>query len=194
MFDFNDAPEQRSDELIPAGTTAVLQIKVRPGNAGEGGLLVRSKSGECEMLDLEFTVVDGPHRKRKLWANWVLSGTTSGHETAAEISNGRLRAVLESARGVKPDDMSDAARKKRMADLVDFDGLRFIARIGIEKGKAKDNGTGENYPDRNTIAQVVTPDKKDWHAVEQAPAAAKDSSNPEGGSAPAAITKPAWAV
>src|SRR5262245_18453572 len=143
MFDYNDAPEQRSDELIPAGTVATLQMKIRPGNAGEGGLLTRSKNGECEMLDLECVVVDGPHTKRKLWERLVLAGTTSGQEQAAEISRGKLRAVLESARGVKPDDMSDEARKKRTAELSDFDGMRFIARIGIEKGKAKDNGTGE---------------------------------------------------
>jgi hypothetical protein len=190
MFDYSDAPDQRGDDLIPAGTVATLQMKIRPGNAGEGGLLTHSKNGECEMLDLEFTVVDGPHTKRKVWANWVLSGTTAGHETAAEISRGRLRAVLESARGVKPDDMSDEARKKRTAELSDFDGMRFVARIGIEKGKAKDNGTGENYPDRNTIAMIITPDKKGWHTVEQAPPGPK-SPGPAG--APATISKPAWA-
>lgn len=190
MFDYSDAPEQRGDELIPAGTVATLQMKIRSGNAGEGGLLTRSKNGECEMLDLEFTVVDGPHMKRKLWANWVLSGTTPGHKTAAEISHGRLRAILESARGVMPDDMSNEARKKRTAEYSDFDGMRFVARIGIEKGKAKDNGTGENYPDRNTIAMIITPDKKGWHTVEQTPPEPK---SPGPASAPAAISKPAWA-
>jgi hypothetical protein len=191
MFDYSDASEQRSDELIPAGTVATLQIRIRPGNVGEGGLLTRSRNGEAEMLDLEFTVVDGPHRKRKLWANWVVDGKTDGHETAAEITRGKLRAALESARNVKPDDMSDAARKKRMADLADFDGLRLVAKIGIEKGKAKDNSTGENYPDRNTIAMIVTPDKKGWHAVEQAPPNPK---SPSWVDAPAAITKPTWAA
>ena len=136
MFDYSDAPEQRSDELIPAGAVATLQIKIRPGNVGEGGWLTRSRNGECEMLDLEFTVVDGPHIKRKVYERWVVVGTTSGQEQAAEISNGRLRAVLESARGVKPDDMSDEARKKRTAEYSDFDGMRFVAKIGIEKGKA----------------------------------------------------------
>jgi hypothetical protein len=68
--------------------------------------------------------------------------------------------------------------------------MRFIARIGIEKGQAKNNGTGENYPDKNTIAQIITPDKKGWHAVEQAPPGPKSSSPAD---APAVITKPAWA-
>jgi hypothetical protein len=190
-YDYSDAPEQRGDELIPAGTVATLQMKIRPGGAGEGGMLTRSKDGACEMLDCEYIVVDGPHIKRKLWDRMVLAGTTDGHATASEISHGKLRAMLESARGIKPDDMSDAARKARTADLTDFDGMRFVAKIGIEKGKPRDNG-GDNYPDRNTIAAIITPDKKGWHAVEQAPPSAKAS--PDVVAAPVAITKPAWAT
>ena len=123
------------------------------------------------MLDLEFVVVDGPQAKRKLWERMVISGTTDGHAKAAEISRGKLRAILESARGIKPGDVSPEARKARTAEFSDFDGLRFIAKIGIEKGSPKNDGSGENYADRNTIAMVITPDRKDWHAVEQAPRA-----------------------
>jgi hypothetical protein len=190
-FDYSDAPEQRGDELIPADTVATLQMKIRPGGVGEGGLLTRSKDGLCEMLDCEFVVVDGPYIKRKLWERFVLVGTTDGHETATGISRGRLRAVLESARGIKPDDMSDAARKARTAELSDLDGMRFIARIGVEKGKPRNNG-GENYPDRNVIAMIVTPDRKNWHAVEQAPPSPKSTSSAII-TAPA-IPKPAWAA
>src|SRR6516225_942464 len=111
MFDYSNAPDQRSDELIPAGTVATLQLHIRPGNAGEGGLLTRSKDGTCEMLDCEFTVVAGPHTRRKLWERMVLSGTTAGHEMAVGISRGKLRAMLESGRNIKPDDMSEQARK-----------------------------------------------------------------------------------
>jgi hypothetical protein len=193
MFDYSDAPEQRSDELIPAGTVATLQLHIRPGHAGEGGLLTRSKDGTCEMLDLEFIVVDGPYIKRKLWERYLLSGTTAGQETAVNISRGKLRAILESGRNIKPDDMSEQARKARTANLSDFAGVQFIARIGIEKGKPKNDGTDENYSDRNVIATIITPDKKDWHVIEQAP---PFSAGPNGGSvvsAPATISKPAWA-
>ena len=68
-FDYTDAPEQRGTELIPADTVATVQVTIRPGGAGEGGLLKRSKDGGCEMIDAEFVVVDGPHAKRKLWEN-----------------------------------------------------------------------------------------------------------------------------
>jgi len=137
MFDYSNAPEQRSDTPIPDGTVATLQLHIRPGNVGEGGLLTRSKDGTCEMLDCEFVVVDGPHIKRRLWERYVQSGTTAGQEEAVKISRGKLRAIIESARGIKPDDMSEQARKARTVELRDFDGLQFIARIGIEKGKPR---------------------------------------------------------
>jgi hypothetical protein len=190
-YDYTDAPEQRGDGPIPDGTIATVQLTIRPGGAGEGGLLKRSKDGGCEMLDCEFVVVDGPHAKRKLWENMVIVGTSDGHAKAAEISRGRLRSVLESARGIRPDDKGAEARKARTAELADFDGLRFIARIGIEKGKPKNDGSGENYADRNSIAAVVTPDRKDWHKVEQEPRPAGSVTGD--GAVVVPITKPAWA-
>ena len=37
------------------------------GNVGEDGMLKRNKSGDAEMLDLEFAVVDGSYKGRKFW-------------------------------------------------------------------------------------------------------------------------------
>ena len=82
----------------------------------------------------------------------MLEGTTAGHAQAAEISRGVLRGILESARGIKPDDSATEARARRTADLKDFDNIIFVARIGVEKGKPKNDGSGENYPDKNVIA------------------------------------------
>jgi hypothetical protein len=191
-YDYTAAPQQREFDLIPAGTIVTVQLTVRPGGAGEGDLLKRSQDGNCEMLDLEFVVVDGKHAKRKFWERMVVAGTTDGHKTAAEISRGKLRAILESARGIKSDDISDEARKARTAGFQDFDGLRFMAKIGVEKGKPRNDGTGENYADRNVLAMVITPDRKDWHATEQAPRPAAN-----GAAAvvpPATIVRPVWAT
>ena len=190
-YDYTDAPEQWGNELIPADTVATVQLTIRLGGAGEGGLLKRSQDGGCEMLDCELVVVDGPHMKRKLWERMIISGTTDGHAKAAEISRGKLRAILESARGIKPNDTSKEARKARTTELGDFDGLRFIVKIGIEKGRPRNDGTGESYPDRNTIASVITPDRKDWHTVEQAPRPAGLVTGDTAIVAP--ISKPAWA-
>jgi hypothetical protein len=207
-YDYSSAPPPRGFDLIPAGTIASVQLRIRPGNAGEDGLLKRSAKGDCEMLDLEFVVVDGPYVKRKFWTNLVLVGTTPGQIQIAESNRGVLRQILESARNVQPNDMSDQARARRSADLKDFDNLIAVVRIGIEKGGPKNDGSGENYPDKNVIAAVITPDKKDWHPVEQplpfnggGAGAAAQPATPASSAAPAAppasttpgVTKPSWA-
>jgi hypothetical protein len=194
-YDYTEAPPQREQELIPHGTVATVSLKIRAGGAGEDGLLKRSKDGTCEMLDLEFVVVDGPHVKRKFWEYMILAGTSDGHAKAADFSRSKLRAIVESARGIKPDDMSPQARLARTADLKNFDGMTFIAKIGVDKGKPKNDGSGDAYPDKNILAAVVTPDKKDWHHVEQPPPFHGDGGG--SGATPAApaagITKPVWA-
>jgi len=65
-FDYSDAPPPQF-ELIPHGTIATVVLHIRAGNAGEDGMLKRSKDGSCEMLDCEFAVTDGPFKGRKFW-------------------------------------------------------------------------------------------------------------------------------
>ena len=114
----------------------------------------------AEGLDCEFTVVDGEYAKRKIWQFMILSGTTDGHAKAAEISRALLRGILELARNIKPDDVSEEAAAKRKAELADFKNLRFIARISIEKSK------DPAFDDKNKL-EAITPDQRQWVAVEQ---------------------------
>jgi hypothetical protein len=195
-LDLNDAGPQRSFDLIPAGTICTLQMVIRMGGAGEGGWLTRSKDGGCEMLDVEFVVVDTEFAKRKLWQMMVLSGTTDGHAKAAEISRTLLRGIVESARGIRPDDKSEAASNGRKADFNDFMNLRFVARIGVEKSR------DPAYPDpKNKIAEAITPDLKQWHAVEQIPSVAQmglpgmtnGSATPATAKPAQSVTRPQWA-
>ena len=167
-LDFNDAQPQREVGLIPEDTIAQVHLTIRPGNAGEGGWLKRSKSGDSMALDCEFTVVDGPFAKRKFWSLFTLEGTTDGHSKAGEISASRIRAILESARGIRPDDESaDAKLGRRLNNWGDLDGLRFIAKIGIEKARE-----GSGFKDKNTLEAAITPDRKAWAKVEQVKQAA----------------------
>jgi hypothetical protein len=201
-YDYSSAAPPRDNiELIPAGTVASVLMRIRAGNAGEDGWLTRSKDAKkdpCEMLDCEFVLVDGPYARRKFWGNFVLEGTTAGHAKAAEISRGVLRSILKSARNIRPDNMSDQARAGRMADLKDFDNITFIARIGIEKGKPIKDKPGENYADKNILAAVITPDKKDWHPIEQSPpfegGSAGTAATPPPSATPSpGVAKPSWA-
>jgi hypothetical protein len=193
-YDYTDALPPREFGLIPHGTIATVTMHPRAGGVGEDGMLKRSQEGTCEMLDVEYVVVDGPYARRKFWGNMVLAGTTDGHAEAAKISRGMLRAIIESARGIRPDDMSPQARAARTVDLKDFDNLTFIAKIGIEKGGARRDGSG-NYADKNILLAVIGPDKKDWHPVEQPPPFNGGAGGAEAAPSNTAppIARPGWA-
>jgi hypothetical protein len=182
-MDFNTAGEQRSFEVIPNGAICTLQMTVRPGAAGDGGWLRRSKEGGSEGLDVEFVVVDGEYAKRKLWQLFTLEGTTPGHAEAGKISRNTLRAILESARGIQPKDTSEAAQAARKtAGWGDFMNMRFVAKIGVRPAK-------DGFAAKNTITEVITPDRRCWKQPEQLPAQATN-----GGAAPAPTAQPANAI
>jgi hypothetical protein len=194
-MDFNDATgKQRSTDLIPANTIAPVAMHVRSGNAGPGGWLRRANDGRSEALDVEFTVTEGEFARRKFWSLLTLAGTTDGHGQMAETNRALLCAILESARGITPKDMSEAAQQARQVESYgEFDGLCFVAKIGIRKGEAKPDGSG-NYPDKNVLLEAITHDHQQWHTVEQQPPFPK----PSGGvaAAPASggqvIQRPDW--
>lgn len=156
-FDFNTAEEQRWGDLIPDGAMVNLHLTIRPGQAGDGGWLRPNKAGDKLMLDCEFTVTDGPFAKRKFWQLMVVTGSPD----AANISRSTLRAILESARNVDPNDASDAAKRKRLVTgYGDFDGLVFVGKAGIEPGK-------DGYQDKNKLKNVVTPNMPNYKAPQQ---------------------------
>ena len=202
-FDYSQAPDPRNfSELIPHGTIATVQMRLRPGNVGEDGICKRTSKGDAEMLDCEFVVVDGTYAKRKFWDNFMLAGTTAGQQEMVQTNRGRLKQILESAHGIKPGDASDRARKAYSASLKDFDNLIFIAKIGVRKGGPKNDGSGESWSDKNVLAAAIGPEHREWHPVDQPPPfngggagatatpSAAASANPAPGSTP--ITPPAW--
>jgi hypothetical protein len=183
-YDYNNAGEQRSFAIIPDGTIVVVQMNVRPGNAGTDGLLKRSQNGKCEGLDAEFIVVEGEHYKGRFWSFMVVSGTEDGHAQAADITARKLRAILESARGIKPTDVSEAAKKARIAEYTDFDGMRFMCKLGVEPPRGE-------FKAKNILGEVITPDRKEWRPIQQEAKAATKATESAGNVTP--IAKPAWA-
>ena len=182
-MDYNSAGAQKSFDVIPDGTIVVVQMNIRRGNAGEGGLLKRSSNGQAEGLDAEFIVVEGDHVKRKFWENMVVDGETDGHKEAADITHRRLRAIIESVKGIKPADVSEAAKAARNVEYAEFDGMRFLCRVGVEPAH-------DGYKAKNTLAQVITPDRtKEWRPIEQQP---KPKDSGPGGNTPTPIIKPKW--
>jgi len=167
-YDYSDAPPPRDFEVIPAGEIVTVSLHLRHGGAGEDGVLKRSKDGKCEMLDIEFAILDGKYKGRKFWQYMVVDGTEPGHAQAADITRGTLKAIIDAAKGLMPDDISVEARAARTVSLKDFDGMCFMVKLGIEKGGPRNDGSG-NHADKNVIGSVITKDKKEWKPVEQPP-------------------------
>ena len=142
-FDMNDAEPQKTSELIPDGTFAKVTMTIRPGGIdGEGeidqGLLKPPKdpSSDVRMLDCEFTVLEGPHARRKFWQMFTVQGgkvDENGVSIGWKISKSTFRAMIDSALGLDPQDMSEAAKQKRiLRGLADLSGITFVAKIKVE--------------------------------------------------------------
>lgn len=175
-MDFNQAQKQFENggdfEVIPENTIVDLIMTIRPGNAGDGGWLTQGKPSASSntgwlYLDCEFTIIGGPHDKRKIWQNMMHQNPSPVDAAKAEkttnITLANLRAILESARGINPADESDAAKQARMVSgWQDFNGLQFKAKLKVEKGK-------DNFPDKNQIKTVITPDMAEYKGATVTP-------------------------
>jgi hypothetical protein len=184
-----DFSDYAGGDPIPPGTIATLQTNVRYGD-GTDGVLRRTKGGDAEGLDLSFTVIEGPFAKRKFFAFMLVKGETEGQKSMAETNLSRLKQIIDSAKYLDPSDKSPEARAKRSLNWRDFDGVRFLAEIGIEAGR-------DGYLDKNIITKVITRDMSLWGGRPPIDQGASDfgAAAPQGGAkAPtAAVQKPSWA-
>ena len=192
-MNFNDAEEQNTGDVIPAKTIAKVRMKIRPGAYDDasqgwtGGYATRSDNTGAVYLDCEFTIIGGKFGKRKVWSNIGLFSAKG--PKWGQMGRSFIRAALESARGIKPSDQSEAAMKARMVNgLSDLDGLEFVAQIDIQKAEE-----GSGYDDRNIVQTVIPVTHRAY--AEAMSGVAKD----DGGysaptsSKPAAGQAPAWA-
>jgi hypothetical protein len=190
MIDFSSF---KSGELMPHKTVVPVQIGLAFGDATDN-VLTYTKDRTGEMLKFEATVLEGEHAKRKVFANWLVVGSTEGQKQMAEHYMGVCKGIPASARYIDPSDQSPEARAKLTAEWRDFDGLRFLAEIGIEKGK-------DGFEDKNVIARAITKDMPQWNGrppIEQIAQTGGNSGSTTGGGTPPAppappIPKPPWA-
>lgn len=195
--DFNDANAQHGTfDVIPKGTLAKVRMTLKPGGHDDpaqgwtGGYASQSFDTGSVYLAAEFVVLEGPYAKRKLWSNIGLHSNKG--PVWAQMGRSMIRAILNSARNVHPQDNSPAAANaRRIAGFRDLDGIEFLARIDVEK-----DGKGE---DRNVVKLAVEPDHRDYAALMGAvprlanPAAAPTAAAYAPPARPAPTGKPAWA-
>ncbi|MFT3687755.1 hypothetical protein [Paenirhodobacter sp.] len=145
-----------------------MRLTIRPGGVNgaapmDAGVLKASQSSDAKMLDCEFTVVDGPHARRKFWQSFTVAGgkvDEKGQSIGWKISKSTFRAMVDSALGLDPRDESPAAKAKRvLPGLKHLDGITFAARIMVEPA------SNPQYRDQNRIANVVLPDDASHAAI-----------------------------
>lgn len=164
-MNFADAEEQTGGDVIPHKTLAKVHMKIRPGGYDDpskgwtGGYATRSENTGAVYLDCEYTVIGGKYNKRKVWS---LIGLHSPKGPKWEqMGRSFIRAALESARGIKPQDASDTAMKARqISGFQDLDGLEFVVQIDVEQAEA-----GSEYGDKNKINNVIPATHKDYAAL-----------------------------
>ena len=197
-FDMNDVAPQQSGDLIPDGTFAKVTMSIRKGgvdgaNEHDRGLLKASNQpgSDVRMVDAEFTVAEGPFAQRKFWQNFTVQGgklDEQGQSVGWNIAKSQFRAMIDSALGLNPEDMSEAAKAKRvLRGLADLDGITFVAKIQVEPNR------NPAYKDANKLDHVVLPTAPEWQKVmagEQVPA--QPSNRPRPTAAAPASAAPAW--
>jgi hypothetical protein len=168
MPNLNNIP--RDDQSLAPPGVYQLEINVVRGDAGEDGTLTLAKNGRGLMLRALYTVIGGNHAGHKIWDYITVEFNESNDPNlppieASKLNNYRasvrmgllkLRAIVDSAHGLLPDDASDAARAKRnLNSYDDIDGLKFWARVDERAGRG-------GYGPSNVIDYVITPDLPEY--------------------------------
>ena len=109
--DFNSA--QSNTNVIPKGTLAKVRLTLRPGGFDDpaqgwtGGWARRAATGAV-YLDAEYTVLEGPFARRKIWS--LIGLHSPKGPDWANMGRGLIRGILNSARGVSDKDNSPEAQ------------------------------------------------------------------------------------
>lgn len=185
--DFNDA--KQTSNIIPKGTLAKVRVTIRPGGHDDpsqgwtGGYATRGTTGSV-YLNIEYTVLEGPFAKRKVFG--MIGLYSAKGPDWANMGRGLTRAILNSARGIADKDNSPQAQAaRRISGFGDLDGLEFIARIDV--------GTDSNGDDKNDIRTAVTPDHREYAALMGSVAATPAAASSQFPATPATGGRPAWA-
>lgn len=164
-MDFNGADSQDAAfDLIPANTLVKVGLTIRPGGAGPEGWLTQSRTSAALYLNTEAVVLDGQYARRRIYTRIGFKGKSvneRGEDTYANRGRALIRGILESARGIKASDQSEAARAARMIrSLGDLSGIDFVAKIGVEKDRDNPEDAG-----RNVIKAAIGPDNGQYLTV-----------------------------
>lgn len=163
MINLNNAEEQKefTKGPIPSGSMVKLKMTIREPSTEKKSsvdpMLTKPASNNGnDYLNCEFEVVTGTFENLKIWQNLVLAGS----DKASKISMATLRAIVEAARNVSPEDASPAATQARnLNSFADLNNMEFPAVVGIEQPKK-----GDLYINNN-IKKIITPNMPEYQEL-----------------------------
>lgn len=158
MFDFSNEDNQKASGAIPKGSSVKVKLTIRKPELAyrEGDFLLRAKSGLLA-LDVEYEVVSGTYKGRKVWDKiWLPAAhqkinLSEGQIQACNMGGARLKAILGAARNTDSDYKTNS--------FYDFNGLLFGVVVGLT-----DEPNSKGYWN-NTIAKIITPDMPKYAAI-----------------------------
>ena len=168
--DLNKAREADNFEVVPDGLYH-LKITLKPGGFGDDDLLKRSKSGALDMIEMELEVDEGAYARVRFreWISVQLNeymvadkSKLSGFKTAVSIGHKKIVQIINSAKGLDPDDRSEAAETQRNVDFKELNGLTFLGYVESKTYNDREN---------NFLDHPVTPDMVEWPADQEDTAA-----------------------
>lgn len=175
--------------IIPHGTIAKVRLVIRRGGYNNaqrgwtGGYATLGREGAV-YLNGEFTVLEGPYARRRIYSRIGLYSPRKPRW--ADAGRAFMRDMLNSAYGLSSRDTSpQAMAARRIAGFADLNGREFVAQIDVGK-----NASGE---DRNEIRVAVTPDHESYAEVMRREAASTARSQPTSTLSLSSDSDPSWA-
>jgi hypothetical protein len=164
-INLNNVGTQRDREVIPDGVYA-LKAQVIAGGCGDDGLLRRGTKNKRQlMIELSCKVVGGEYDGAEIrdWPTVGIDESSDGGlppltveqrkklQTSLSIGLRRLKAIIDSAFRLDPNDLGGAAEERRSFESYDFfNGLQFWAQVGTRAASAQ-------YGMSNQIDFIVVP-------------------------------------
>lgn len=143
---------------IPPQSRVLVSLSVKfpdEDRRGREWPLTASRHSGMEYLACVLEVLSPSFRGQKIYHNFSLSGAvTAGQESAVRISRRQIRALVESAAGILPDDDGPAAiAARRLDSWADLDGLTFPIVVDADASVSRQDG---RVYVNNTLKAVIT--------------------------------------
>ena len=146
--------------IMPDGLIARIRLKIKSGgyndpeNGWTNGCATRNQTGAV-YLNCQFEVTDGEYAGKRFFS--LIGLHTPKGAWWGNKGRKTLRDILNSAHEIADNDYTPhAIRSRQLESLSSFDGVEFVAEIGVRKD--------QGGVDRNELKSVITPDDKRFAA------------------------------